>query len=76
MRWLIICVLRLISQINARYKMLHVSMVNRCMSTWFMNNLDVKNDDSALSMWQVDMAASDKASWVFMVTWTADVDVG
>ncbi|KAL4555790.1 hypothetical protein LXL04_038418 [Taraxacum kok-saghyz] len=27
-------------------------------------------------MWQVDMAASDKASWVFMVTWTADVDVG
>jgi hypothetical protein len=73
---LVICLIRLISQINTHYMMVHGSMVTRCMPTWCMNNLDAKNDDLALNTSQVDMAASDKAQWVFLVTWTADVHVG
>ena len=64
----VICVLRLISQNNTCYTMVHVNMVNRCMSTCFMHNLDAKNDDSALATWQVDMHNGSKPLIVVFIS--------
>ena len=61
--------LRLSSQINTNFMMMHGCMVYGCMATWSMADVDSNGIELMIATWNDDMAGGEVAKFVYMVAW-------